>query len=225
MNASSDSSEARFHLDVCRGRTRNPSRPIDRETFLVGSAESCHLRLGDDSIPALHSALRVVGEFVELVSIELAPAVHVNGIETTEALLEHGDVIEIGGFEFTLRDESAAEELVSDLSELDAGQLVDQLERDLELVDRVETSRTAGAESLFEAVRERHARSEAEQMARRLEEFTTEIDRRSLQLADREQRFAEAVGQLFEAQRMLEERLALVERVIENGADGNRRAA
>ena len=221
--------QPRFHLHVCRGRTEHPSRPIDRETFLVGSGEPCHVRLGDDVVPALHSALRVVDDFVEVVAIAEEPPLLVNGITTRDALLEHGDVFSIGGIEFELSDAGLAAESVAapDPAELTAAELVDQLGRDLdleELTDAVDDRRHAGAEALYEAIRHRYEERALERVSTRIEAVAQDLENRRRQLVAQESRITRAARDLAETQRGLEERLQRLEtRLAET--DPSRRAA
>ncbi len=214
----------RFRLHVRRGRTEHPARPIDRETFLIGSDECCHLRLGDPAVPGLHSALRIVGEFVEAVPLAPAPPLQVNGVEADEALLEHGDVLSVAGFEFSLEDTRVGSS-ESPVAEVSAAELVDLLEADLELVERDLEARRAGATELFEAVRERRERDVQTAAVQRIDEVTTQIESRVDQLLARERRLGAAVEELLETQRHLEERLKQVETQLLDKIGGSRRAA
>src|SRR3712207_3653250 len=42
-----------LYLEVSRGRTGFPLRPVRTPRFLIGSAEACQLRLGGSEMPAL----------------------------------------------------------------------------------------------------------------------------------------------------------------------------
>lgn len=88
-------------LQVRRGGTRFPLRPIYSARFLIGSGTNCHLQLGGD-IPLLHSLLRrdVSGWVVDAISPE--PVLRINGVECRHGNLNPDDVIEIGLFEMQL---------------------------------------------------------------------------------------------------------------------------
>lgn len=92
-------------LQVARGRTRFPSRPISGARFLIGAAEECDLQLGGLDIPELHSLLVRENDRLRLECLVPTPPVFVNGRQVSEALLHVGDVIDIGPLRFILRDD------------------------------------------------------------------------------------------------------------------------
>lgn len=92
-------------LQVARGRTRFPSRPICGTRFLIGSAEECDLQLGGLDIPELHSLLVRENDRLRLECLVPTPPVFVNGRQVSEAVLHVGDVIDIGPLRFILRDD------------------------------------------------------------------------------------------------------------------------
>ena len=48
-------------LEICRGRTDHPLRPVQSPRFLIGSSPRCDLRLGGAEIPPLHTLIFVDG--------------------------------------------------------------------------------------------------------------------------------------------------------------------
>src|SRR5690349_7584916 len=48
-----------FFIEIHRGRTEFPSRPIGLQQFLIGAGVECDLRLGGTQMPAVHSRLFV----------------------------------------------------------------------------------------------------------------------------------------------------------------------
>jgi hypothetical protein len=88
-------------LQVRRGGTRYPLRPVYSTRFLIGSGTNCHLQLGG-AIPLLHSLLtrEVQGWTIEAVFPE--PQLRINGVESRQCKLHPDDIIEIGPFEMQL---------------------------------------------------------------------------------------------------------------------------
>ena len=155
-------------LEVCRGITRFPNRPVLTERFLIGAAEQCHLRLGGDTMPALHSILLCRNDEIHLEALAQSPALSVNGTAVTSAALSDGDTIEIGPFALLVHNveqsvptasassahaENHAGDVVSeegpvllDIADFTAEELVDALEADEQLVHELESGRQLGAQ-------------------------------------------------------------------------------
>lgn len=160
-------SDGALFLQVTRGRTKHPTRPIIRNRFLIGSGEWCDLRLGG-AMPVLHSVLRVDGTSVWLEAVVDAPPLHVNGRATGSCELKDGDEISIGAFSLKLCDARDVrhealmkpidiEELFGldrddeeDVSELSAAELLQRIERDEQLVEEFEKRRDLGSAALLE---------------------------------------------------------------------------
>lgn len=90
-------------LEIQRGQTAFPVRPILGNRFLIGSASCCDLCLGSAAVPQLHSILNVNGTEVELEAISQFPSLKVNGESVQRATLRDADVIEIGKFSVIAR--------------------------------------------------------------------------------------------------------------------------
>ena len=73
---------ARLTLEICRGRTRFPERPVAGPRFFIGSGEGCDLRLGGDLLPSIHSLIQTRGEGLFLEPIAANPPLLVNGQQT-----------------------------------------------------------------------------------------------------------------------------------------------
>lgn len=153
-------------LEVTRGHTMYPHRPVAGPRFLIGSGVGCHLRLGGPDLPTLHSLIVIDSAEVTLESIALEPPLIVNGRRVTSASLSHGDRIEVGPFQLTARmiPPHAAlpaeiklpasafvedERLPADLSALE---LVERLDGELQMVEDFDTRRELGAVALLEVV-------------------------------------------------------------------------
>ena len=89
-----------FYLEIRRGKTAFPERPVCSRNYLIGSGPACDLRLGGSEIPEVHSALVVDDEEIHLQWLGEAPPVFVNGEPSQEGALRDGDQINVGRFEF-----------------------------------------------------------------------------------------------------------------------------
>ena len=160
-------------FEIQSGVTQHPRRPVTRGRFLLGSGDACHMRLGGDDIPPIHSMIVAEnGTTVEIERLSTGPALCVNGHEVDAATLKDGDEVSIGRIVFTARfaanvAESAVEQadLLADvelttaeieelkqLESLSVVELVDRLGTDMNLVEEHETGIKTGVESLlFEA--------------------------------------------------------------------------
>jgi hypothetical protein len=151
-------------LEICRGRTQHPIRPIQTHRFLIGSSSRCDLQLGGAEMPALQSVIVTDGPDVWLEALAPAPAIEVNGRPTTSIRLAHGDRIRIGAFEFVARvpevpapstapaDGNADLEVPADEpapTELSAAELVERIEAATQLVNEFEERQRLGLEALL----------------------------------------------------------------------------
>lgn len=153
--------EAHLLLEITRGRTRFPLRPVRGPRFLIGAAVTCDLRLGGEGMPALHSLITTEDQVIELEAISAEPALKVNGQPVQSVVLRDGDIIEIGEVELTARmvagrTPAAVESAETDerpLSELSAAELIDLIELEQSEIQRYEEGRRAGAAALFADLR------------------------------------------------------------------------
>ncbi len=177
-------------LEICRGRTRHPQRPISTDGYLIGAGDVCDLRLGGDGIPAQHSMIHVDSGEYWLDALATGPEVKVNGQPTNRTVIHEGDRIQIGVFEFVVRQLTQAEQAVEssddasgmadhdeaeafdsllefdddrDVRELSAAELVELIELEQLMVDEFEENRNRGAEALMRAIFGR--KSSLEEMA------------------------------------------------------------
>ena len=89
-----------LYLEIRRGKTEFPERPVYSRNFLIGSGSDCDLRLGGAGIPEAHSVLVAGADEVRIQWLADAPPLYINGELTQEAGLCEGDEIAIGRFEF-----------------------------------------------------------------------------------------------------------------------------
>lgn len=162
-----DPAEFPFLLEITRGRTQNPLRPITHERFLIGAGERCDLRLGGSDMPVLHSILYVDGVDVWIDTIADSPELKVNGQVTRSAHLADGDELEVGKFQLTLRDTGSEtpppalqafsaddfdEEPQVDPSTLTPAELIELIEQEEELIEEFEARKRMGIESLMQTL-------------------------------------------------------------------------
>jgi hypothetical protein len=154
-------------LEITRGRTRFPRRPVTHSRFLIGAGATCDLRLGGDRMPALHSIITVAGREFALEAIGAEPGLTVNGRLVRNALLHDGDKIGIGEVELVARleaghapaavDQSAAAtrgpiDVDRPLSDISAAELIDLIEREEDAIEEFESRQRDGAKALLNAV-------------------------------------------------------------------------
>jgi hypothetical protein len=214
-------------LEVRRGRTRTPRRPIRSRRFLIGAGSNCQLQLGGDGIPLLHSILLVDEDGIHIDAVVPTPELVVNGVPQQSAPLRDGDSFRIGLFEFALRvevaaaqaplplpernDEPADADDLLNLSSLSAAELVERVEREHLRLEQFEAARRAGARALLQAAR-RQAGGESvdggrysddllpAELLRDLHELSRELDRRARQLAEREAVYSARAADLLNVQ-------------------------
>lgn len=152
--------EARLILEITRGKTRFPLRPVRGPRFLIGAAATCDLRLGGEAMPALHSLITLEDHEIELESIAAEPVLRINGAPVQGAILRDGDVIEIGEVELTARlvagrtPASVQETPANDISErplaeLSATELIDLIEYERGEQERADEGAKSGAATLM----------------------------------------------------------------------------
>ena len=149
-------------LRVRDGQTADPVRPLLADRVLIGSGSSCHIQIASHEVAMVHATLTrtaatpLAGWSIH--SLAQHPAVLVNGEAVREATLQAGDLIGLAGvnLEFCVAgcertdeadeaeplDLDAFADNVLDIDEtepfrpaaLSAGELVDAIERDLNLI-------------------------------------------------------------------------------------------
>lgn len=161
-----------YLLQIERGRTQFPSRPIDSSEFLIGASDRCQLRLGGSQIPEIHSRITNDGGSVRIEAVAGVPPLCLNGKIVKQAELAEGDRLSIGSFEFSIQKQATSAEATrltdtelldsdldgfdaADLESLSAEELVDLLERDQAMVDEFESRQQQGAMALLHAVEDR----------------------------------------------------------------------
>ncbi len=154
-------------LEIRRGKTNFPLRPISGERFLIGAGSHCHLQLGGDHVPMLHSLLVIEGQTVHLEAVIAEPPLLVNGEACRMVELRDEDLVSIGDFEFVFHRLVTSEPVsqpsapecsdldqvssVADLSRLSALELVNLIEEEAQHISAFNRSREQGAAGLIDA--------------------------------------------------------------------------
>jgi len=173
-------------LDIKRGKTSHPLRPVKTARFLIGSGSGCHLSLGGGEIPPLHTILFIQSGEVLAEAIAGSPPLTANGNAVSSVVLEDGDVLGIGSFEFTVRinaevvartaeslsdlDEASLEiddEEIPEVSEMSAEELVDLIASELSVVEEYEQSIQSGGDALLSAIRARQLEDQPRELPTR----------------------------------------------------------
>lgn len=157
-------------LEIRRGKTNFPLRPISGDRFLIGAGSHCHLQLGGESVPMLHSLLVIEGRVAHLEAVVAEPPLWVNGEARRSVELHDEDAVAIGDFEFVFHRLVAAEPVshaarmeplddaevsgMADLSTLSAAELVGLIEQEALQIQEFNRNREQGAASLLDAVRQ-----------------------------------------------------------------------
>jgi hypothetical protein len=87
-------------VEILRGRTRFPRRPVRGDRFLIGGGSQCDLQLGGDDVPMLHSLIVVEGAEATIEAVSPTPVLLLNGEPARTATLRHGDRVEVGKVAF-----------------------------------------------------------------------------------------------------------------------------
>ena len=160
-------SQAGMWLEIRKGRTGFPLRPISGDRFLIGAGSHCHLQLGGDTMPMLHSLLVIDGKRAYLEAVVPEPALSVNGNVRRAVELVDEDHVTIGEFEFVFHrlvsSEPAAgaaeavpaieQTTYDNLMQMSVPQLVAHIEEEIREIHAFEAGREAGASALLEAAR------------------------------------------------------------------------
>lgn len=151
-------------LEIIRGRTRFPNRPVAEPRFLIGAGVTCDMRLGGQDMPALHSLITRGDVGPEIEAVAATPALVVNGQKVRTARLSDGDTIHIGEVELVahvtavrptaeLPPQIVATQDAPPPVDLSALELVERIEAEQRQIERFEARRELGAQALLQAAR------------------------------------------------------------------------
>ena len=215
-------------LEIQRGRTGQPFRPLLEGRLVLGSAPECDVRLGGAGMPAVHSQVHEDGGRAWIESLSADPPLLINGRECDTWVLTDGDVIVVGPFAFTWRSDGGVAESVSSLVEQPLSELLDQLDRDMTLVaESAETTRRA-ASTVVEAALETiygdagGADLSSEVETGRRDEMSAKFDELTRRFEAHESAHAESVSSLLDSQERLASQVeALVSRLLGERSGGS----
>ncbi len=163
------SGQPRIWIDVSRGRTKFPRRPILQDRTLIGAGSNCQLQLGGEGMPFLHSLLLVRPDGIRIEAFVPHPELLHNGQPVQSAQLADGDSLTIGSFCFTIRigqaepssgattarvqrGPSAEKIMRRQAAAMSAAELVDAIEAAEHEVLEYESGRVHGAAALLDAI-------------------------------------------------------------------------
>src|SRR5688500_3368426 len=89
-------------LVLQNGRLTGARRPLGMPTTFIGQREDCDIRLNVDGVAPLHCMVIVTPTEIEMRDLGSASGTYLNGVRTDQASLTHGDVLNIGPFQFRL---------------------------------------------------------------------------------------------------------------------------
>lgn len=89
-------------LVLQNGRQAGARRPLVEPTTFVGRSQGCDILLNIDGVDPLHCLLVFGPDGVQLRDLNSVHGTYVNGVRTERILLQHGDVLKVGPFQFRL---------------------------------------------------------------------------------------------------------------------------
>jgi hypothetical protein len=166
LNSTEDTpvSQPGMWLEIRRGKTNFPLRPISGDRFLIGAGSNCHLQLGGEHVPMLHSLLGIEGKTASLEAVVAEPPLLVNGEARRQVELTDEDTVTIGDFEFVFHrllcnepesqvavTESSVPIAAEQLAKFSATELVALIEDEVANLDDYDNRRELGAAALLDA--------------------------------------------------------------------------
>ncbi len=100
-------------LEVTNGQTEHRLRPVLHKRYLIGSGTNCHLQIGEENFPPLHSIILNGPEGAEIELITSGSELIINGEKTESAILTQGDEVQIGQIKFNVHQQESIGELMA----------------------------------------------------------------------------------------------------------------
>ncbi|WP_339732292.1 hypothetical protein [uncultured Gimesia sp.] len=205
-------SSHQFSLEITKGKTKFPIRPLQGARLTIGAGSCCGLQLAGGDMPILHTVVHLEPGEVKIEAIAPQPKLFMNGIPVQTSVISDGDVITIGAIECVFRlsspqtatsisnarlsgspletsapftpDKKRDHSMTNEttLKDLSASELIDLIEQDFQLIEQYESRREQGAAALLSQIRHQKEEQE-EQLAN--QETLSEQEQKGL-LADLE---------------------------------------
>ncbi|WP_298864288.1 FHA domain-containing protein [uncultured Gimesia sp.] len=176
-------SSHQYSLEITKGKTEFPIRPIQDQRLTIGAGSCCGLQLGGHDMPILHTVIQIDDQEALIRAISPQPKLLLNGTPIHGSTLSDGDHISIGPLEFVFRltcapiatnisnaglSGSPFETSVhitpdkrdhsmtneTTLKDLSASELIDLIEQDFQLIEQFESRREQGAAALLSHIRQ-----------------------------------------------------------------------
>lgn len=221
-------------LEIRRGKTNFPLRPVSGDRFLIGAGSHCHLQLGGDDVPMLHSLLVIENNKAYLEAVVCTPPLVINGESHREVELHDEDTVQIGLFEFVFHciaacepssqvatnsapmiSVSLAHDTEEDLASLSMAELIQRMEDESDRICSFERARERGAAALLEAVRQAACNPAVECVPikslrgnRGIADTAEQLRMQSQRLSKREADYLARLKQLQQAQEQLAQQVA-----------------
>lgn len=226
-------------LEISRGKSKFRSRPVHEGRFLIGAGSTCHLQLGGDQVPMLHSVIESNDDGLSIEAIVAQPPLMINGRQRRSAHLSAGDVIEIGAFEFVVHSEANAgadepgaasveTEIdpglseTEDLSQLSASELVDRISELEDFAADLHDEREQGALNLLRAIRQAgngdaHGEHDTryDGVVKTLSMLADQVVAQAAQFAEREQAWQQALFSVQDTQQRIILQLAQLAQAVQ----------
>ena len=93
-------SSHQYSLEIIKGKTEFPVRPIQDNRLTIGAGSCCGLQLAGHDVPILHTVIQIEDQEVMIKAISPQPKLLLNGTSVHGSTLSDGDLITIGPIEF-----------------------------------------------------------------------------------------------------------------------------
>jgi Inner membrane component of T3SS, cytoplasmic domain len=99
-------------LEVTNGQTEHRLRPVLHKRYLIGSGKNCHLQIGEENFPPLHSIILNGPEGAEIELIASSSELIINGEKTESVVLTQDDEVQIGQIKFNVHQQESIGEIM-----------------------------------------------------------------------------------------------------------------
>lgn len=83
--------------------------PIDKESISIGRKHGNDIQLNDLTVSGRHTLIVVMGEHTYVDDLGSTNGTLLNGARVAKTLVKHGDIIQVGNYQFTYFDDDASE--------------------------------------------------------------------------------------------------------------------